>query len=107
MARSAPVLILLAFLLGFWIGSNPEARARAQATWDRADQSTAALGEQVKAGLEKLFNRVSEESPPASNPPVESKPSNFLGQVESALQQLWDALVRLWNSLVQRASTST
>lgn len=106
MARSVPLLILLAFLLGLWIGFNPEARASAQAAWDGADESVVALGDRLNTGLEKLFNKVSDESPPPSNPPLESRPSNFLGQVEAGLQQLWEALVRLWDSLVQRASDS-
>jgi hypothetical protein len=104
MYRSTTLLILLAFILGLWVGFNPEARARAQAAWEQADVSLTEVGARLTASLDHLFNRVSEESPPPSNPPVEPKPSNFLGQLESALQQLWNGLVRLWNDLVNRAS---
>jgi sugar phosphate isomerase/epimerase len=107
MYRSAPLLILLAFVLGLWIGFNPEARARAEATWQQADEAAVELGARVTASLDRLFNRVSEASPPPANPPIESKPSNFLGQVEAALAQLWEALVRLWESLVDRAASTT
>jgi len=107
MYRAFPLLILLAFLLGLWIGMNPEARASAQAAWDRADDAVVAFGDRLNAGLDRLFNRVSEASPPPANPPAEAKPSNFLGQVEALLQQLWDGLVALWNSLVQRAENTT
>ena len=104
MYRSTPLLILLAFILGLWIGFNPEARARAQAAWDQRDVTLKQAGNDLKASLDHLFNRVSEESPPPANPPVEPKPTNFLGQVQAALQQLWEGLVRLWNNMVQRAS---
>ncbi len=61
----------------------------------------------IQAGLDQLFNRVSQESPPPSNPPVEPKPSNFLGQVQAALAQLWEGLVRLWNDLVHKPAETS
>ena len=107
MGRSAGLFIILAFLLGLWIGFNPQARERAQAAMQKADVNTATLGARIQAGLDHLFNRVSEASPPPSNPPIEPKPTNFLGQVQAALTQLWGGLVRLWNDLVHRASVSS
>jgi hypothetical protein len=100
MFRSATLLILLAFLLGLWIGFNPDARARAVEAGKRADVALTNLGTELKASIDHLFNRVSQESPPPANPPIEPKPSNVLGQIEAALQQIWNALVKLWHDLV-------
>ena len=104
--RSAGFLVLLAFLLGLWIGFNPETRARAQASFEQADAALADLGQQLSAGVDHLFNRVSEESPPPSNPPVQPERSNFLGKLQAALQQIWDALKRGWNDLMNSSSLS-
>src|SRR5574340_460237 len=98
--RSAALLIVLAFILGLWIGFNPAARARASAAVERADAAVTQFGERVQAGIRGLFSKVSEESPPPANPPVEPRPSNFLGQVQEAIRQLWNGLVKLWNDLV-------
>jgi hypothetical protein len=107
MFRSAALLILLAFVLGLWIGLNPDARARAEAALGRADAAAEQVGAQAKVTIDRLFHRVSEESPPASRPPIEPKPSNFLGQLTSAIQQIWEAIKQLWFQLVHDTRRAT
>ncbi|MGE5251548.1 MAG: hypothetical protein ACM3QS_15205 [Bacteroidota bacterium] len=107
MFRSATILIILAFLLGLWIGLNPDSRARAQQALDRVGAALTDLGAQAKAALDHAFNRVSQESPPPSRPPVKPEPSNFLGQLSQALTKIWDALKQLWNDLVHSSRSAT
>ena len=107
MFRSAALLIILAFILGLWIGMNPEARASAEASLARADTALAQVGAQAKVVLDRLFNRVSEESPPASRPPIKPEPSNFLGQLTAAIQKIWLALKQLWLNLVNDTHRET
>ena len=107
MFRSAALLVILAFILGLWIGMNPEARASAEEAVARADKGLAQVGEQAKVVVARLFGRVSEERPPASRPPVKPEPSNFLGQVTAAIEKIWLALKQLWLNLMKDTRKET
>lgn len=105
--RSAGLFILLAFVLGLWIGLNPDARARAQATLKEADVQLADLGQQLKAAVNQAFHQVSEDSPPPSNPPVQPERGNFLGKLQLAIQQLWEGIKQAWNELITTGPRSS